>query len=51
MTTKQIPHKWKKILCLLLCGLGLVWAPNAAAQDKSMPGWIIPMPERSGWRW
>jgi formylglycine-generating enzyme required for sulfatase activity len=37
MTTKQIPHKWKKTLCLLLCGLGLVWASNAAAQDKSMP--------------
>jgi formylglycine-generating enzyme required for sulfatase activity len=34
MITKSMPNEWKKTLCLVLCGLGLIWYTDVFAQDR-----------------
>ena len=36
MITKSMPNEWKKTLCLVLCGLGLIWYTDVFAQDRRL---------------
>lgn len=43
MTTIQMLHGWKKALCLMLCGMGLIWCTDVFAKDRR-----IARPQDSG---